>query len=162
MNFPKAKLTSEIVSGKQTARNIALQLKRAILESKSDALTIKDNFKGKSKYITCFNVWEFCRNNIKYKRESGDLQTAKTIARIWHDRNTGGDCKHFTTFCCSILSSLGIPCEMRMISQNFYNSDPTHIYCVAYVNGKEVIVDPCLKSFDNEAQYKYKYNLAIK
>jgi hypothetical protein len=51
---------------------------------------------------------------------------------------------------------------MRLISQNFYNSEPNHVYCVAVINGEEIIVDPCMKIFNNEATYKYKYNLKLK
>jgi hypothetical protein len=73
-----------------------------------------------------------------------------------------GDCKHYTTFCCSVLRALNITTQMRLISQNFYDSDPNHIYCVAIINGKEIIVDPCIKVFNSEAAYKYKYNLKLK
>lgn len=154
-NFKK-----EIISGKQTAKNIAIQIRRAILESEAGANHISSRFKGKTKYMSCFNVYNWIRKNIAYKKEGEDLQTAKTIQRILHDKN--GDCKHYTILACSILRSLGIECEMRLISQNFYKSEPTHIYCVAYVNGKEIIIDACLKNFNSEAQYKYKYNLKIK
>lgn len=155
----KPKLTKEVIKCKQNARNIALQLKRAVNDSKAGASVISPKFRGKSVFMTCFNVYNFCRNNIKYVRETDRLQTAKTIQRILYDKF--GDCKHYTTFCCSILQSLGIDCEMRLISQNFYDPEPTHIYCVAFINGKEIIVDPCVKNFNSEAQYKYKYNLTL-
>ena len=48
---------------------------------------------------------------------------------------------------------------MRLISQNFYSVEPTHIYCVANVNGNDVILDACINEFDKEANYKYKYDI---
>ena len=160
MNVLKPKYTKEVIRCKQNAKNIALQIKRSILDSREGADQISFKFKGKTPFMSCFNVYNYCRNNISYRRESEQLQTAKTLQRIiFGDKY--GDCKHYTTVCCSILRSLGIKVQMRLISQNFYNPEPTHIYCVAYINGKEIIVDPCMKTFDSEAQYKYKYNLNI-
>jgi hypothetical protein len=161
----KPKYTNEVIRGTQNAKNIAAQVKRAIIESKDQAELIKQNFKGKNPLMSCFNVYNYCRNYIKYNKESANLQTAKTLSRILSDKKNGysyGDCKHYTIFCSSILRALGIKTHLRLISQNFYNAEPTHIYCVAIINGKEIIVDGCMKSFDNEAQYKYKYNLNIK
>lgn len=165
MEIIRPKYTNEVIRGTQNAKNIAAQVKRAIIESKDQAELIKQNFKGKNPLMSCFNVYNYCRNYIKYNKESANLQTAKTLSRILSDKKNGysyGDCKHYTIFCSSILRALGIKTHLRLISQNFYNAEPTHIYCVAIINGKEIIVDGCMKSFDNEAQYKYKYNLNIK
>lgn len=161
----KPKYNTEVIKGTQNAKNIALQVKRAIIDSKEQAEAIAYHFKGKNPTMSCFNVYQFCRNNIKYRKESPNLQTAKTLTRILTDKKNGymyGDCKHYTIFCSSILRALGIKTYLRLISQNFYDAEPTHIYCVAVINNKEVIVDGCMKNFDNEAQYKYKYNLKIK
>ena len=159
MNELTPKFTKEIVKGRQTANNIALQLKRAITESKSSANIIKNKFRGKNDFLTCFKIWDFCKKNIHYKRESENLQTAKTLPLILFHKY--GDCKHYTTFCVSLLQAIGIPCKMRLISQNYYNSEPTHIYCVATIQGKEIILDACMNSFNNECGYKYKYDLKI-
>lgn len=162
MEVAKPKFNTEVIKGTQNANNIALQVKRAVLESKPAAEALAFKFQGKTPLYSCFNVYDYCRKNIKYTKESANLQTAKTLQRILYDKKNGsfyGDCKHYTIFCCSILKALGIKTQLRLISQNFYNAEPTHIYCVAKVNGKEIIVDPCMKNFDHEAQYKYKYNL---
>jgi hypothetical protein len=159
MDILQPKYTKEVIKGRQTAKNIALQIQRAIKESKASANHISGKFRGRTAFLTCFNVYNYCRKNLTYKKEGENLQTARTLPRILADGN--GDCKHYTTLCCSVLNSLGIKTKMRLISQNFYNPEPTHIYCVAYINNEEVIVDPCMRNFNNEAQYKYKYNLTI-
>ena len=154
--------TKEIIKGRQSAYNIAMTLKRAIRDSKGTAKLIAPKFIGSSKYNTANNVYSFLRNKMTYKAESKNLQSARSLKRMLYDpKSKIGDCKHYTIFCCSILDSLGIPVKMRLISQNVLDRDPTHIYCVAIINGKEVIVDPCMRSFDNEAIYFYKYNLNI-
>ena len=158
-NVLQPKYKTEIIPVPQTSKNIAKQIQRAIKESKPAAKLLHVHFKGKSDYITCFNVYNYCRNKIKYVRETDNLQSAKTVPRILSDRF--GDCKHYTILCCSLLDAAGIPVILRLISQNYYNADPTHIYAVANINGQEVIIDPCMKSFNNEAQYKYKYNLKL-
>jgi hypothetical protein len=165
MDILRPKYTSEVIRGTQNAKNIAIQVKRAILESEEAAKYIAAKFKGSNDYMTCFNVYAYCRENIKYRKESANLQTAKTLQRILADKKNGysyGDCKHYTIFSSSILRALGIKTHLRLISQNFYDAEPTHIYTVAVVRGKEVIIDACMKNFDNEAQYKYKYNLKIR
>jgi hypothetical protein len=162
MQIMKPKYNTEVIKGTQNAKNIAIQVKRAILESEPAAKEIALKFKGSSPIYSCFNVYDFTRKNIKYNKESANLQTAKTLQRILSDRKNGslyGDCKHYTIFAASILRALGIKTQLRLISQNFYNAEPTHIYAVAKINGKEIIVDACMKNFNNEAQYKYKYNL---
>lgn len=160
MEALKPKFNKVYIAGTQNARNIAKQIKKSILESQPAAAVVAYKFRGGSPYLSCYNVYKYLRNNIKYVRESGNLQTAKTLPRILWDKY--GDCKHYTTFACSVLNALGIKCFMRMISQDYYDQNPTHIYCVAIIDGREVIVDPCIKKFDSEAQYKYKYNLKIK
>ena len=162
MDALQPKFKKEIIRGSQTATNIASQLKRAIYESEESAKFISSKFKGNTALLTCFNVYDYCRKNLKYKKESANLQTAKTLPMILNTKNLGNDCKHYTTFCCSVLRALGIRTQMRLISQNFYDSDPNHIYCVALINGNEIIVDPCIKVFNSEAPYKYKYNLNLK
>lgn len=148
---------TEVIKGRQDAKNIAFQIKRAINESKEQSDFICSRFVGSNDKDTCRKIFSFLRKNITYKRESSNLQTSRTVARILFDKS--GDCKHYTILACSILRSLNISCKMRMISQNFYNVEPTHIYCVAKIKGQEVIIDACMSSFDSEAAYKYKYDL---
>ena len=150
---------SEVIKGKQDAFNIATQIKRAIIESKEQSNSIAKKFVGQNDIDTCRNIYNWIRYNVRYQKEESSLQTSKTLARILHDKNKGNDCKHYTIICCSLLRSLNIPCKMRLISQNFYSVEPTHIYCIAKVNKKDIILDPCLSQFNVEAKYNYKYDL---
>lgn len=146
-----------LVTKNQTAKDIAGAIVKSIKDSGTTANLIAPLLKGKNKYETCKNIFTFTKNNIKYVKEGKDLQTAKTVARVLADKY--GDCKHMATVCYSLCKSLNIPCRLRLISQNFYNADPTHIYCIAIVNGQTVIIDPVLNSFDSEARYYYKYDI---
>lgn len=156
--------TREVISGPQTAYNIAKQLRRAIRDRDTQQYVqmVAKALRGKSNYESARNVYNFLRGKMIYKAEPQRLQTARTLKRMLFDAKAKiGDCKHYTTFSCSVLKALGIPVKMRLISQNPLKREPTHIYCVAIINGQEVIVDPCISNFDREAISFYKYNLNI-
>jgi|694.fasta_scaffold19382_18 hypothetical protein len=156
----KPKFKTEQIIKNQTVEDIVKQIKRAIKESEQSAVLIAPKLKGSTKLHTLLNVFNFVKK-IPYKKESSDQQTARTLNRILHGaiNGIGGDCKHYSIAISSLLNALNIPHKLRLISQNFYNSEPTHIYVVAYINGKEVILDPVMKNFNDEAQYKYKYDI---
>lgn len=141
----------------QNTSQIAGAVVKAIKDSEQQAKLIAPYLKADNRLQTLKNVWKFSKNNIQYQRESNDLQTAKTLSRIIADKK--GDCKHFTTTIASILKALNIPYKLRLISQNFFSPEPTHIYLISYINGKEIAVDGVLKNFGSEASYKYKYDI---
>ena len=148
-----------VLEKNQTSGDIAKALKYAIQESKPAANIIIKKFASKDPVMTCFNIWKFCKTNIIYIRETAEVQTARSLQRILYDKH--GDCKHYTIIACSLLNANGIKTKMRLISQSFYNSDPTHIYCIATIGGKEIVIDPCMNTFNNEAAYKYKNDIKI-
>lgn len=151
---------SQTITGAQSVNDIVLQIKRAINDSKHSAELIAPKLKGSNKVETLKNIFRFVKQ-IPYKKEPASLQTARTLPRILHGaiNGSGGDCKHYTIAISSLLKALNIPHRLRLISQNFYNAEPSHIYVIANVNGSEYILDPVLNTFDDEAPYKYKYDV---
>ena len=151
-----------LVSRYQTSGEIAGAIVKAINESLPSANLIKHHFDNKDKYESCKLIFLFCKEMIPYKKESGHRQTAKTIPRILSDANKyGGDCKHMATLSASLCKVLNIPCCLRLIAQQPGTTTPNHIYTVAKINGKDVIIDAVLKNFDTEARYNYKYDINI-
>jgi hypothetical protein len=151
-----------LVSRYQTSGEIAGAILKAINESKDCANKLAPYFKAGSKKESCKTIFLFLKQVVPYVKESSDNQTAKTINRILKDASKyGGDCKHYATFSASICKALNIPCKLRLISQRFNDTTPNHIYTVAVINGKDVIIDPVLNNFDNEARYNYKYDINI-
>lgn len=160
--MPAPFLKTQIIKQSQTAWNIARQIKRAVNESKTDAFFIAEKFKQPTTEQTARLVYDFSRQKMPYRRESFHKQTARTLRRIIYDINNGGgfDCKHYATFAALIAEALNIPYKLRLISQNYFDKMPTHIYCVYFdKQGNEIIVDPCVNEFNREALYRYKYNL---
>ena len=157
MQILKPKYKDILIVRNQNTSQIAGAVVKAIKDSETQANLIAPYLKGNSRLQTLNNVWKFSKNNIQYERESNNLQTAKTLSRIIADKK--GDCKHFSTTIASLLRALNIPFKLRLISQNYFSPEPTHIYVVSYVNGKEISIDGVLKKFGTEASYKYKYDI---
>jgi hypothetical protein len=156
----KPKNNTIFIKQYQTAKDIAGAIVKSIKDSKDDALKIAPYLQGSTKVKTLKNIFTFAKNNIKYNKESEDLQTARSLGRILSMKN--GDCKHYTTTIASLCGALNLPVKLRLISQNYFSNDPTHIYCVSTLNGKEYIIDPVLRNFDQEAIYTKKYDIKLK
>jgi transglutaminase-like putative cysteine protease len=153
---------TEIINKSQTAFNIAYQLKRAIKESANDAKKIASAFNGTDNRDIASNLFYWSKKNLPYKKEGSENQSAKTLARLLYDRRKGNDCKHYAVFSASLCRALSIPVKLRLISQNFYDKTPTHIYVVATgEDGQEIIIDPCMMLFNDEARFNYKYDINI-
>lgn len=151
-----------LVSRYQTSGEIAGAILKAIKESKDSAEILAPYFKANSKKESCKLIFLFLKQVVPYVKESSNDQTAKTINRILKDaKKYGGDCKHYAIFSAGLCKALNISCKLRLISQKFNDTTPNHIYTVAVINGKEVVIDPVLNTFDNEARYNYKYDINL-
>jgi hypothetical protein len=147
------------ISRNQTSGEIASAIVKAIRDSKASAEFLAPNFKNKNKLNTAKLIYIFCKNAIPYKKEPGEYQTAKTLPRILQDKN--GDCKHLSIAVASLLRASGIPCKLRLVSQRMFDTTPNHIYCIAVINGEEIVLDCVLKQFDTECNYYTNYDIAI-
>lgn len=157
MKFIPAQYKDTLISNNQTTAQIAGAVLKAIKASKEQAALIAPTLIGRSRQQTLKNIFDFCKKHIKYVREPNTLQTAKTLPRILADGY--GDCKHMTTAVASLCKAAKIPVKLRLISQNYFVPDPTHIYAVSNLGAAELVIDPVLKTFANEALYKYKYDI---
>lgn len=148
------------ISNNQSVKDIVVLIKRAIKESKPSADLLAPQLRAGTKLQTLKNVYNFVKQ-IPYTKEPGNNQTARTLPRIIQGaiNGVGGDCKHYTIAIASLLDSLNIPYKLRLISQNFFDAEPTHIYVITKINGNEVIMDCVMDNFNTEASYKYKYDI---
>lgn len=150
-----------LITKYQSTGDIAAAILKAIKESEKTALALAPYFKNANKYESCKLIFLFIKKMIPYKQEPAHKQTARTLNRILQDNKLGGDCKHYATFTAALCKALNIKCILRLICQKIGSSQPNHIYCVAIINNKEVIIDEVLKSFDTEARYHKKYDIKI-
>ena len=119
-------------------------------------------FKGKNLKDTCENVWNFVKNNVHYKADSIEEQKIKLPARLLADQQ--GDCKSMALACASIMANLidtnkGDNVGFRYTSYR-NNPTPTHVYCI--VNNGQYILDAVWHSFNEQKDYKYKYDKIMK
>lgn len=156
MSILRPKFEDRILVNSQSTDDLLNGVIRAIKDSDKQAKAIAPLFKRKSNITTCYLIYEFLRKNVPYQRESANSQTVRTVARILHDKH--GDCKHYAIFSASILKALNIPFKLRLISQDHFDPEPKHIYVIC----EDIVLDPVLKTFNNEAQYKHKYDYKLK
>jgi hypothetical protein len=156
--MPKPNFRNRLISKDQTTGDIVKLILECEKKSRIYIPKIENFFKGGNDLEKCKRVWYFLRKNILYIKESPDRQTGKLINRFLYDKF--GDCKHFSIFSACILNYFGVPVKFRLVSFDSKKS-PTHIYCVAEINGKEVIVDGCIDNFGQESNYSSKIDVSL-
>lgn len=151
-----AEFKEKLVAYRQNTDDIVDLLLTCERHARKEWPRLRKAFKGANDYETCQNIWYYMKKKIVYQREPEERQTGKTIARILADGF--GDCKAFATFALASCRACGIPAVFRLASYDPTDKTPSHIYCVAKANGKIVIIDGCMPSFDQEAPFTFYRN----
>lgn len=96
-------------------------------------------------------MWHWVHDNIPYQEDPQGMQLIKHPARLFWDAKHGkpSDCKSFTVFISMVLQRLGIRHVIRFASY-LPNKRIQHVYPVAYLDGKAVIMDAVHDTFDEE------------
>ena len=124
--------------------------------SPKDVSKFAQGLKGPTVQMSCINVWKFVKNNIKYLLDPLGYQYIPTPAVVWKNRYS--DCKGYSIFIKSLLTSLNIPCKFRFVSYSS-NSTKTHVYVIVPALPKALILDCCMDAFNTEKQYTFKTDL---
>lgn len=111
--------------------------------------------RGKNSLETCRNIWDFVRSEVKYKKDRPGDEIIKSPSRTLQDGF--GDCKSFSLLEASFLKNLGISYRYRFTG---YPGDKwvSHVYVVAEVEGKEIILDGTYNRFNSEVPFKFGYD----
>lgn len=115
---------------------------------------ISSFFTGPNKRAVAKKIYDFLRQNVVYRIESGNSQSVKSPASILATGH--GDCKHYSSFAGGILQNLRIPFAYRFVS---YKSDkiPQHVFVVIDPGTpNEIWIDPVISKFDYRKPYTYK------
>ena len=99
-------------------------------------------------------LFKFVRDEIKYKEDGFKEQNIKTPPALWALKY--GDCKSKTIFINSVLYCLGIPYIIRFTRFDRESTEMRHVYTIAYLNGRPIILDTVYKKFGKEKPYSYK------
>ena len=112
---------------------------------------------GADQVQTCYNIWNFWKQNVKYVEDPDGYQFIKSPAYLYQ---TGeGDCKSYSVAIGSCLKQLGIPYAYRFITQEAANPYH-HVYVVAYTNKGTVLIDCVIDYFNKENPYARKKDVS--
>jgi hypothetical protein len=99
----------------------------------------------------CYELWDFCRTNLKYKEEGVEKQQLSApstmLERGW------ADCKCYALFIGGILDALNrrgadIEWHYRYVPSAPWGSSIGHVFVVVDPGGEDIWVDPVLSDFD--------------
>lgn len=122
---------------------------------------VKDLAKTFSKdYAGLKEIFYLVKDNIEYMEDPDGGQWIQTPSYLWH-KSQVGDCKSFTVFIASILHHMKIPYIIRFVSFD-KSKTPSHVYPIAVLNGKQVILDAVYQWFDAEKPFTYNHDFAHK
>lgn len=130
---------------------------------RSDYDQISAQFLAATPRKTLKNIYDFLKENVKYRIEPETRQTLKSPAAIVATgRTTGSDCKNYALFICGVAESLTrtgkqkIPCAYRFASYKWYDEQPQHVFAVAFPDtDREIWIDPVLPEFDQRKTYNH-------
>ena len=74
-------------------------------KSKGFTAPFARHLKGKNDQETLKNIWQFIKDNIRYKRDEAGHEIIKSPGKTWQDKS--GDCKSYSVFIGSLLQNLG-------------------------------------------------------
>lgn len=108
--------------------------------------------RGGSDYETLRNVWRFVKKNLTYRPDRPGHERVKSPGALYTSGT--GDCKSFSIAEGALLRALGYPYKYRFAA--YERGDFTHVYVVAPLGGREVILDAVKDRFDDEHPYRKK------
>jgi len=104
-------------------------------------------------------AFEYVVNNIKYKRD-GETEVVKYPQKTLREKT--GDCKSMSILIGSILKDKNIPYKYRFTYTDKNNPLAWHVYPIATIGGKDIIMDAVVKEFNREHPYVKKYDYSPK
>ena len=109
-------------------------------------------------------IFDFLKNNVNYKIESGENQKIKSPgAIVYTGKTTVSDCKGYASFINGNIDAINrtgkmkIPFCYRFANYRIIDTTPQHVFSVAYPGTtNEIWIDPVLPFFDQKKKYYNK------
>lgn len=137
-----------LVVSDQSTTDIIREVVKSHKYFHNDYLLISDLFDSSNDFECLEGIFDFLKENVRYKIETDDEQTTKSPARLLIAGY--GDCKHYAGFVGGVVDCLGFNWCYRFASYNLLNSNPSHVFVVVFLNGKEIWIDPVLNNFNSK------------
>ncbi|WP_271729386.1 LPD1 domain-containing protein [Aquimarina algiphila] len=138
-----------------------IAMKRIALRDFKQVEGLARELKGNTIAETSENIWEYLRENTRYKLDNKGIEELRTPARSivdgqkgLHDTNFGIDCDDYTILVSALLLNLGIDHEYRVTAYEEVGKFQ-HIYPVAFdTDGTPYVIDivPEIPRFNYEEQ----------
>lgn len=152
--LPQPEYRAQLISGWQNTNDIIKAITIQHKQNLTAAEKIKHLFRGNNEKDTAKNIFNFLKNEIQYKIESGDKQTTKTLQRFIADGY--GDCKHLSLFANTILQQCGYKVYYRFAG---YKNKGTLQHVYSYLPKTDIVLDAVMPSFDTEKKTTNKKDL---
>jgi hypothetical protein len=157
--FPKAEGKNVVFKSYAELSDTVSLMKQVIATTLSDTKEIANLLRSDSVENTCANVWNFCFKHLQYEKDEKNKEQVRRPARTWQDRQQGVDCDCMTVFIGSILMNLGIPFSIRLTK--YQSSEFEHVYPVAHIGNKTIILDCVVYQFNYEVPYSHKKDIQM-
>ncbi len=118
-------------------------------------------FDGGSVDQTAYNVWEYLKDNFKYRIEPEDMQILRSPSAIIGSDSFGIDCKCYSLFSAGIMDAYrrntgqDFNLAYRFASYDPFDTTPQHVFAVVKDGGNEYWIDPVLDEYDQKKQPYY-------
>lgn len=157
--FPEAEGRNLVRKTSARLNDTVLLMKNVIATTTDQTRLLARQLKGKTPHESCANVWQFCFDHLQYEKDEVGKEQVRSPARTWRDRKRGVDCDCMTVFIGSILTNLGIPFVIRLT--RYTQREFEHVYPVALINGKSIIMDCVVHRFNYEVPYTAKNDITM-
>jgi hypothetical protein len=161
---------SRLIEANQDVKDIINGMLEAHKKFSSEYDKICHFFKASSPKETAKKIFDFLKENVKYKIEPESRQTLKSPSAIITLGNSiGSDCKCYSLFIGGVLDALkrsgeNIKWCYRFASYKMFDKNPHHVFVVLNPNTtNEIWIDPVLHSFNEKKNFNYKIdkNMAL-
>lgn len=162
--LPAYKGKEKILKDQQNTNDIINEILKGHSQYVDQYKNISSFFIGNTPKKTLQNIYSFLKKEVKYRVEPESKQTIKSpSAIIATGKTTGSDCKNYSLFTAGILANINksgiqkIPFCFRFTGYKFFDSQPQHVFIVAYPGtDHEIWVDAVLSKFDYKKPYTFK------
>lgn len=117
---------------------------------------------GNNHYQKGRAIFNYLKYNVRYKKDPAGKQVIQLPARMIADTKSG-DCKSKALAAAALMDVNGFKdVALRYASYDPNDKTPTHVYAVGKDDkGKEIIIDPVWRAYNQQAPYKHKKDYAM-
>jgi len=148
----------DVITYNQDTKDIISGILHIHQKYRSEYDKIYKFFDGGSVDQTAYNVWEYLKDNFKYRIEPEDMQILRSPSAIIGSDSFGIDCKCYSLFSAGIMDAYrrntgqDFNLAYRFASYDPFDTTPQHVFVVVKDGGNEYWIDPVLDEYDQRKQ----------